>query len=168
MALPTLSMAASGSSEARPLSVSGVFTALVTPFGADGGIAWEEFESLVERQVSAGVDGLIICGTTAESPTLSSDEKKELISRAVKKCGKRCFVVAGTGSNDTASSVAMTRFAAEAGADACMIVNPYYNRPQQAGLIAHVKAVAEVGLPIMLYNIPGRTACTMEVATILE
>jgi len=152
----------------RALAVGGVFTALVTPFGADGGVAWEEFERLVDLQLEAGVDGLIICGTTAESPTLSSDEKKELISRAVKRCSGKCAVVAGTGSNDTAGSVAMTRFAAEAGADACMVVNPYYSRPQQAGLVAHVKAVAAVGLPITLYNIPGRTACTMEVATILE
>uniref|UniRef100_A0A7S0PET9 4-hydroxy-tetrahydrodipicolinate synthase n=1 Tax=Cafeteria roenbergensis TaxID=33653 RepID=A0A7S0PET9_CAFRO len=151
-----------------PLPMAGVYTALVTPFNADESIAWGEYEALLALQLEAGVDGVVICGTTAESPTLTSDEKKELISRAIKLCAGKCQVIAGTGSNNTAATVEFTRWAKGAGADACLVVNPYYNKPQQAGLVRHVKAVAAVGLPIMLYNIPGRSACLMETPTVLE
>jgi len=152
----------------KELAMAGVYTALITPFNDDESVNWEEFEALVTRQVDAGVDGLVICGTTAESPTLTVDEKHELVERALAICGGRCQVVAGTGSNNTAATVKETTWAKDAGADACLIVNPYYNKPQQAGLIRHVEAVASVGLPIMMYNIPGRSACLMEVSTILE
>ncbi|KAA0151901.1 hypothetical protein FNF29_04307 [Cafeteria roenbergensis] len=148
--------------------MAGVYTALVTPFNADESVAWGEYEALLALQLEAGIDGVVICGTTAESPTLTSDEKKELISRAIKLCAGKCQVIAGTGSNNTAATVEFTRWAKGAGADACLVVNPYYNKPQQAGLVRHVKAVAAVGLPIMLYNIPGRSACLMETPTVLE
>jgi 4-hydroxy-tetrahydrodipicolinate synthase len=146
----------------------GLYTALVTPFNEDESVAWEEYDSLVQRQLDGGVDGLVICGTTAESPTLTKEEKHRLIERAIELCKGKCLVVAGTGSNNTVATVAETQWAKDAGADGCLIVNPYYNKPQQAGLVRHVTAVAAVGLPIMLYNIPGRTACKMEVATVLE
>lgn len=108
------------------------------------------------------------CGTTGESPTLTKEEKKQVIETAIRLGKGKVQVVAGTGSNNTADSVSMTTWAKAAGADACLIVNPYYNKPSQAGLIAHVKAIAEVGLPIILYNIPGRSGVAMTVATIAE
>lgn len=146
----------------------GLYTALVTPFHADESVAWDEYDNLVQRQIDGGVDGLVICGTTAESPTLTKEEKHRLVERAIEMCKGKCLVIAGTGSNCTATTVAETQWAKDAGADGCLLVNPYYNKPQQAGLIRHVKAVAAVGLPIMLYNVPGRTACKMDVDTILE
>lgn len=107
-------------------------------------------------------------GTTAESPTLTKDEKHQVISETIRLVNKRCQVIAGTGSNNTADSVAETRWAKAAGADGCLIVNPYYNKPSQAGLVAHVKAIAAVGLPVVLYNIPGRSGVAMTTATIAE
>lgn len=145
-----------------------MYTAVITPFSEDESIDWEAYERLVHLQIEGGVAGVVICGTTGESPTLTADERKELIRRAITLCKGKCCVIAGTGSNNTAATVSMTEWAKAAGADGCLIVNPYYNKPQQAGLIAHVRAVAAVGLPVMLYNIPGRTACKMEPSTVIE
>jgi len=157
---------------AAPFAVEGVYTAVATPFeaGEGGGVDWPSFERLIAAQLAGGVAGIVVCGTTGESPTLTKDEKKALIRRAVELCAAApaVRVVAGTGSNNTADSVELTRFALEAGAHACLVVNPYYNRPQQAGLVAHVAAVAAVGLPVILYNIPGRSGVNMNVATVAE
>ena len=148
----------------------GCFTALVTPFTEDGtAVDWGAYEAHVERQIQAGVAGLIPCGTTAESPTLTDAEQLELIKRTVKVAAGRAWVLAGTGSNATKKTIEASRAALEVGADAVMIVMPYYNKPNQAGLYAHVEAVARaVPGPVVLYNIPGRTGVTLDVSTQLR
>lgn len=150
--------------------VPGAYTALITPFTADASaIDWEAFEHLIEAQLQGGVAGLVPCGTTGESPTLSETEQRELARRAVKLCAGRARVVVGTGSNDTGKTIAASRAAVEAGADAVMLVTPYYSRPSQEGLFRHVVAVArEVSVPVMLYNIPHRTGVELSVETLLR
>lgn len=144
----------------------GTITALITPF-RDGRVDFAALDALVERQIAAGVDGLVPCGTTGESPTLSKDEHAAVVERVVKVTAGRTLVIAGTGSNNTAEAIRMSKHAADAGADGVLLVNPYYNRPTQAGLIQHFDAIAKAGpTPIMLYNIPGRTAVELTVATI--
>ena len=113
------------------LPLSGVFTALVTPFSADGSVDWQAYEALCERQIAGGVAGLVPVGTTGESPTLTTEEKQRAVSEAIRVARGRCLVYAGTGSNSTADSVAMTRWAKAAGADGCLVVTPYYNKPSQ-------------------------------------
>jgi 4-hydroxy-tetrahydrodipicolinate synthase len=140
----------------------GAYTALITPF-RDGKVDYDALERLVEHQVAAGIDGLVPCGTTGESPTLSMAEHDETIERVVKFARKRVPVIAGAGSNCTADAVRLSRHAAEAGADGLLHVAPYYNRPTQEGLFRHYSEIARsVDLPIMLYNIPGR--CGVEIA----
>jgi 4-hydroxy-tetrahydrodipicolinate synthase len=134
----------------------GTFTALVTPF-RNGGIDLSAFEQLIEAQVTAGITGIVAIGTTGESPTLSDEEREQLIRVAVSKANKRCLVVAGTGSNSTEHAIAGTKLAEKLGVDAALLVAPYYNKPSQEGLFRHFKAIADAtSLPIMLYNIPGR------------
>jgi 4-hydroxy-tetrahydrodipicolinate synthase len=134
----------------------GTFTALVTPF-RNGDIDFAAFEKLIESQIAAGITGLVAVGTTAESPTLTHDEKHEIIERTIKIAKGRCQVIAGAGTNSTRDSIEATKFAEKAGADGALLVAPYYNKPSQEGLFRHFKAIAEVTkLPIMLYNIPGR------------
>ncbi len=141
---------------------AGVFTALVTPF-RDGEIDLPAFDALVERQIAAGVAGLVPVGTTGEAATLSDAEAVVLIERTVRIAAGRVLVVAGAGSNDTGKTVAKVRAAEKAGADAVLVVTPYYNKPTQAGLIAHYDAVAAAtGRPVMLYSVPGR--CGVEIA----
>jgi 4-hydroxy-tetrahydrodipicolinate synthase len=136
----------------------GTYTALVTPFRADQSIDWPAFDALVEAQIAGGVKGLVPCGTTGESPTLSHEEQLAVIERTVKRAGKRAHVVAGCGSNSTLEAIHLSREAHRSGADAVMIVVPYYNKPTQDGLVAHYAAIArEVPCPIVVYNIPGRT-----------
>ena len=132
--------------------------ALVTPF-RDGMVDETAFAALVERQVAAGVHGLVPNGTTGESVTLSVEEQKRVISLCVEVAKGRIPVVAGTGSNDTAKTIALTRHAKEVGAHAALVVTPYYNRPSQDGMVAHFTAIADaVQLPLILYNVPGRTS----------
>ena len=132
------------------------FTALVTPF-RDGSIDVSAFEELIETQINAGITGVVAIGTTGESPTLSSDERAQVIRLTVAKANKRCLVLAGTGSNSTHHAIAETRTAEKLGVDAALLVAPYYNKPSQEGLFRHFKAIADcTSLPIMLYNIPGR------------
>jgi 4-hydroxy-tetrahydrodipicolinate synthase len=151
------------------VTFSGVYTALVTPFTSTGEVDYEAYEQLIKRQIAANVSGIVPCGTTGESPTLTKEEKKKLISLACEQVhGSSVLVIAGTGSNNTSESVDLTLYAKEVGAHACLIVNPYYNRPSQAGLIAHVKEIAKVGLPIVLYNIPGRSGVNMTVDTVIK
>jgi len=151
----------------------GAFTALVTPFTADGAVDEAAFGRLLDAQLAGGIAGLVPCGTTGESPTLSADERDRLIELSVAAARSaedpRPTVLAGTGTNDTAASIAATRRAAELGADAALVVAPYYNRPNQAMLAAHYTAVAdEGGLPVVVYNVPSRTATNVEAATLLE
>jgi len=139
----------------------GTFTALVTPF-RDGSIDVSAFEELIEAQINAGITGVVAIGTTGESPTLSSDERAQVIRLTVAKVNKRCLVLAGTGSNSTHHAIAQTRTAEKLGVDAALLVAPYYNKPSQEGLFRHFEAIAHgTSLPIMLYNIPGR--CSVDI-----
>jgi 4-hydroxy-tetrahydrodipicolinate synthase len=134
----------------------GTFTALVTPF-RDGAIDVPALEKLIEGQIAAGIDGVIAVGTTGESPTLSHDEREQVIRLTVTIAKGRCKVLAGTGSNSTQHAVADTKLAEKLGVDGALIVAPYYNKPSQEGLFRHFQAIAQAtALPIMLYNIPGR------------
>ena len=140
----------------------GVFTALVTPF-KDGAVDYAAYDALVERQIDAGIAGLVPVGTTGEAATLSDEEADALIARTVRLAAGRALVMAGAGANDTLKTVDKVRRAEKAGADAVLIVTPYYNKPTQAGLIAHYGAAAEAtSLPVMLYSVPGR--CGVEIA----
>jgi 4-hydroxy-tetrahydrodipicolinate synthase len=139
----------------------GTFTALVTPF-RDSSIDVSAFEELIEAQINAGITGIVAVGTTGESPTLSSDERTQVVQLAVARANKRCLVLAGTGSNSTHHAIAETRTAEKLGVDAALLVAPYYNKPSQEGLFRHFKAIADAtSLPIMLYNIPGR--CSVDI-----
>ncbi|MCA9540725.1 MAG: 4-hydroxy-tetrahydrodipicolinate synthase [Myxococcales bacterium] len=137
---------------------AGVHTAIVTPF-CDGRFDREAHAALVERQIVAGIDGLVPCGTTGESSTLSDEERLQVIGDTVALAKGRCQVIAGVGTNDTAQSIRLARRAAELGADGALVITPYYNKPTQEGLFHHFRAIAEAvpGLPLMLYNVPSRT-----------
>lgn len=144
----------------------GTYTALVTPF-RDGAIDFGAYEKLIESQITGGITGVIPVGTTGESPTLSHDEKEQLIRRAVEIARGRCQVLAGTGSNSTAAAIAATKEAEQLGVDGALVVAPYYNKPSQEGLFRHFRAIArETRLPIMLYNIPGRCGIDVNAATV--
>lgn len=146
----------------------GIFIPLVTPF-YEGEIDWESLERLVEYYIEKGVDGLVPCGTTGESPTLSEEEHIEVIRFVVEKTAGRTKVIAGTGSNETKKAVEFTKEAERLGADGALVVCPYYNKPTQEGIYAHYKKVAEsTALPIIVYNIPGRTGRNIEVKTLLR
>ena len=145
---------------------SGVFTALVTPF-KNGEVDVEALEGMVEFQIEGGVAGLVPCGTTGESPTLSEDEDRLVIETVVRVAHGRVPVIAGTGSNNTESALKYTKMAEEVGADGSLQVAPYYNKPTQEGLYRHFAALAEsTSLPLVLYNIPGRTSVTISAETI--
>jgi 4-hydroxy-tetrahydrodipicolinate synthase len=136
----------------------GVLTALVTPF-RDGGVDERALEELVEAQVAAGVDGVVPCGSTGEAATLSHAEHRRVVEVVVAAARGRVQVLAGTGSNSTAEAIALTRHAKEAGADGALLISPYYNRPTQDGILAHYAEVArQTSFPLVVYNIPGRTA----------
>jgi 4-hydroxy-tetrahydrodipicolinate synthase len=146
----------------------GNYVALVTPFKG-GQIDWDALESLVQRQIEGGVSGLVPCGTTGESPTLSHEEHNEVISAVVKMASGQVPVIAGTGSNSTAEAIQSSRHAQDNGASALLIVAPYYNKPTQEGLFQHYMALANsVDLPIMVYNIPGRSAVEIDHDTIVR
>ncbi|WVE35778.1 4-hydroxy-tetrahydrodipicolinate synthase, partial [Priestia megaterium] len=146
-----------------------VATAMVTPFDHKGNIDFEKTTQLINYLISSGSDALVIAGTTGESPTLSTEEKLALFRHSVKVVDGRVPVVAGTGSNNTYASIELTKKAEEIGVDAIMIVAPYYNKPNQEGLYQHFKTIAEsTELPVMLYNIPGRSVINMSVDTIVR
>src|SRR5437762_6851439 len=148
----------------------GCGTALVTPFTATGAVDEKRFRTLVERQIAGGVRLLVPCGTTGEAATLDPQEQQRLIAITVEAAGGgRARVIAGVGSNDTAVTIERARAARAAGADAILVVAPYYNKPTQAGLVAHFRAVADAveDLPVVLYNVPGRTASNITAATTL-
>ncbi len=139
----------------------GVFTALVTPF-RDGELDEPALRHLVEHQIESGVDGVVPCGSTGESATLSHAEHCRVVEVVVEAVAGRVRVLAGTGSNNTREAIELTRHAREAGADGALLISPYYNKPTQEGIVAHFTAVArETGLPLVVYNIPGRTASNM-------
>ncbi len=140
----------------------GSMVALVTPMREDGAIDDDSLAGLIEFHVAQGTDALVAVGTTGESATLDEDEHCELIRRVVELTAGRIPVIAGTGANSTTEAITLTRCALKAGADACLLVTPYYNKPTQEGLYLHHKAIAEaVPIPQILYNVPGRTACDM-------
>ena len=149
--------------------LKGVWTALITPFKNDGSIDWQAYETLIDIQLKAQITGLVICGTTGESPTITDQESFDLIKKAKELVGNRCLIMAGSGTNNTAKSIEKTKLAKEAGADLIILVNPYYNKPTQNGLYLHFKAIAEsTDLPVILYNIKGRTGVNLETPTLVK
>ena len=149
------------------MNFEGVYTAIITPFQNGGrDIDFGAYRELIERQIAAGVAGIVPCGTTGESPTLSHSEHTELIRRTVEIVSGRVQVVAGTGSNSTAEAIALTKQAVSDGVDAVMLVNPYYNKPPQEGLFQHFRAIADVArVPVVIYNIKSRTGVNVRVET---
>ena len=145
------------------MSFEGTLTALVTPLRSDGELDLEALAELVEWQIESGIDGLVPCGSTGEAATLSHDEHTAVVRHVVQQARGRVPVIAGTGSNSTREAVSLTREAREAGADGALLISPYYNRPTQEGIYQHYRAVAsEVGLPMVIYNIPGRTGSRID------
>ncbi|AZB42992.1 4-hydroxy-tetrahydrodipicolinate synthase [Bacillus sp. FJAT-42376] len=146
-----------------------VSTAMVTPFDLAGNIDFKKTAKLIQYLISNGTESIVVGGTTGESPTLTSEEKAALFQYTVKEVNGRIPVIAGTGSNDTRASIELTKKAEEAGADAVMLVTPYYNKPSQEGIFQHYKAIAEsTKLPVMIYNVPGRTVVKMTAETIIR
>lgn len=146
-----------------------VLTAMATPFTSEGEVNYEEAANLARFLVKTGSDGIVVAGTTGESPVLTMDEKLKLFAAVKGAVGKDAFVVAGTGSNSTAETMKLTGEAAKTGVDGIMLVTPYYNKPSQEGLYQHFRAVAqETELPIILYNVPGRTSINLLPATVLR
>ncbi len=147
----------------------GSIVALVTPFREDESIDLEAYGRLIEFQIENGTHGIVPCGCTGEAATLSHEEQKSLIQFAVERIAGRVPVIAGTGSNNTREALTLTAFAKKVGADAALLITPYYNKPTREGQIAHYRTIAEnVDLPIMLYNVPGRTGTKIEPDTIAE
>ena len=149
--------------------ITGSQVALVTPMLDNGDIDWGRLDKLVDFHLSEGTDAIVAVGTTGESATLDCNEHCDVIQRVVKRVAGRIAVVAGTGANSTSEAIELTQAAKTAGADACLLVTPYYNKPTQEGLFQHYKAVAmAVDIPQILYNVPGRTACDMLPETVLR
>lgn len=150
--------------------MKGVLTALITPMNASGEVDFDAFRRILADQVAAGVAGVVPCGTTGESPTLSKEEKKKLVEAALEAVhGTAVRVVAGTGGNDTRETVDFSRWASKAGAHAVLVVTPYYNKPSQSGLLAHYRAVADaVDCIVIPYNVPGRTGVSLAAGTVAE
>ncbi len=149
--------------------IAGSIVALITPMTATGDVDWPALEQLVEWHIAEGTDGIVAVGTTGESATLNVDEHLQVVKRVIEIVGQRVPVIAGTGANSTSEAIELTRAAKALGADACLLVTPYYNKPTQEGLYQHFKAVANaVAVPQILYNVPGRTACDMRNETVLR
>lgn len=148
---------------------TGAGIAIITPFNTDGSINYDKLGEIIDYQIENGTDAIVICGTTGEASTMTDDEHRNCIRFAVKHTAGRVPVIAGAGSNDTKYAVELSKEAEEAGADALLHVTPYYNKTTQNGLIAHFTAIADsVNIPIVLYNIPGRTGMNMDVSTVKE
>jgi 4-hydroxy-tetrahydrodipicolinate synthase len=148
--------------------LTGSLVAIATPMRPGGALDLDALRALIDWHVAEGTSGIVIVGTTGESPTVDVDEHHRLIKTAVDHAAGRVAVIAGTGANSTAEALALTRYAKEAGADSCLSVVPYYNKPTQEGLFRHFAAVAEVGLPVILYNVPGRTVADLANETVLR
>lgn len=152
----------------KKIIFKGCGTAIITPF-TNNGVNFMEFKKLIEFQIKEGADSIIVCGTTGESSTMTTEEKKEVIKFAIDVANKRIPIIAGTGANCTKSAIEMSKYAESVGADAVLLVTPYYNKTTQAGLIAHYKAIAEsITIPIILYNVPSRTGLNITPETCLE
>lgn len=150
-------------------SLTGSIVAIVTPMLPDGAIDWTRFDALIDWHIAEGTDGIVVVGTTGESPTVSFDEHVQLIERAVKHAAGRIPIIAGTGANSTEEAIFLARAAKRAGADAHLSVVPYYNKPTQEGLYRHFRAIAEaVDLPLILYNVPGRTVADLSNDTVVR
>ena len=148
---------------------TGAAVAIITPMRADGSVDFEELGRIIDDQIDNGTDAIVICGTTGESPTMTDEEHTACIRYAVKKTAGRVPVIAGTGSNDTKYAIWLSRQAQADGADALLLVTPYYNKTSQAGLIAHYTAIADaVDLPCILYNVPSRTGCNLTAASLKQ
>ncbi|MFA6571219.1 MAG: 4-hydroxy-tetrahydrodipicolinate synthase [Bacteroidota bacterium] len=147
----------------------GTFTAIVTPFKQDGSIDYAKFEKLLDFQIENKIEGIVVCGSTGETATLTLSEKKDVIRRSVEYVAGRTFVIAGTGSNETKATLELTTFAKDAGADAVLLVAPYYNKPSQKGLYEHFSYIAKgADIPQIIYNVPGRTAVNILPKTQLQ
>ena len=152
----------------KDIIFKGCGTAIITPFTEDG-VNFEEFKKMIEFQIANNADAIIVCGTTGESSTITLDEKKETIKFAIDVANKRIPIIAGTGSNCTKSAIEMSKYAESVGADAVLLVTPYYNKTTQTGLVAHYKAIAEsINIPIVLYNVPSRTGLNINPSTCFE
>ena len=151
------------------MNLGKIGTAMITPFKKDGSINYEELERIINYLIDNGTDSIIACGTTSENPTMSTEEKIEVVRFTVEKVAGRVPVIAGTGDNETAYSIMMTHKAEENGADGIMLVTPYYNKPNQQGMYAHFTTIAnETKLPILLYNVPGRTGANLQADTTVK
>ena len=147
----------------------GIATALITPFTASGEVDYDAYGRLIDWQIENGIDAIVSCGTSGEGPTLSDAEHKEVVRYAVERANGRVPVIAGTGSNDTAYAVELTKFASEVGADAMLVVTPYYNKATQEGLYRSFMTIADASTkPLILYNVPSRTGCNIQPATYLR
>ena len=145
----------------------GSIVALITPMRASGAVDWAALDALIDWQIESGTHGIVPVGTTGESATLDAEEHKQVVRRTIERVAGRVPVIAGTGANSTAEAIELSAAAADAGADACLLVTPYYNKPPPEGLYQHYKAIAEaVDVPIVLYNVPPRTACDMQPDTV--
>ena len=148
---------------------TGSAIAIITPMNADGSVNYDVLGEMIDNQIESGTDAIVICGTTGEASTMTDEEHLECIRFAVERTAKRVPVIAGTGSNDTAYAVNLSKEAEVVGADALLVVTPYYNKATQRGLIAHFTAIADaVNIPLVLYNIPSRTGMKIEVSTMKE
>ena len=144
----------------------GAYTAIVTPFNKDGQVDYGKLRALIDLQIKAGIDGIVPVGTTGESPTVDVAEHEKIIAVTIEACRGKVKVIAGTGANSTSEAIDLTKHALAAGADGTLQVTPYYNKPNQEGLYRHFSAVADLGLPVVLYNVPGRSGREIDVATI--
>lgn len=146
--------------------LQGAHTAIITPFNKDGSVDFGKYRELIEFQIDNGIDGIVPVGTTGESPTLNNAEHMEVIKQTVNLVNGRAKVIAGTGANSTSEAIELTAQAKDLGVDATLQVTPYYNKPNQEGLYRHFSAVADLGVPVVLYNVPGRSACEIAVDTV--
>jgi len=146
--------------------LEGAYTAIITPFDSAGAVDYKVLRDLIDFQINEGIDGIVPVGTTGESPTLNNDEHMKVIEETVKAVNGRVLVIAGTGANSTAEAVELTKQAKKLGVDATLQVTPYYNKPNQEGLYRHFSTVADIGLPVVLYNVPGRTSREIAIETV--
>lgn len=146
--------------------LQGAHTAIVTPFNLDGSVDYVRYRELIEFQIENGIDGIVPVGTTGESPTLNTNEHIKVIEETVESVNGRALVIAGTGANSTAEAIELTEEARDLGVEATLQVTPYYNKPNQEGLYRHFSTIADIGLPVVLYNVPGRTSREIAIETI--
>lgn len=148
--------------------LQGTYTAIVTPFNKDGNVDYGKFRELIQQQIDAGIDGIVPVGTTGESPSVDYKEHSKIIETAIEASKGKMQVIAGTGANSTSEALELTAKALKAGADATLQVTPYYNKPNQEGLYLHFSKIADLGLPVVLYNVPGRTSREIGIDTIVR